>query len=68
MNSAELLRYERGMTVAQVSAETKISEPTIYRIEKGIVKPGPATAKTLADFYKVTVGELLGIDSVKDAA
>lgn len=63
MNHFELLRYERGLTRSEVSAETGIPESTLRTFEDGTtVKPRAPHAKTLADFYGVSVVELLGLD------
>lgn len=67
MNNAKRLRYEKGLDAPQVALGTGLSVQTIYRIEEGRNTSAP-TAKKLADFYEVTVAELLGLDSLRDAA
>lgn len=59
MNRFVALRYERGLTQADLIEATGISRGTIYNIEQGGV-PSPPIAKKLADFYGVKVTDLLG--------
>ena len=60
MSRLKLMRYSAGLTIAQVVERTGISERTLYRLENG-ARPSPAAAKALADFYGVTVADLLGV-------
>lgn len=62
MNRLRLLRYERGIELSDVAAGTGLNRQTIGRLERGDTKPSAATAKALADFYEITVAELLGVD------
>jgi transcriptional regulator with XRE-family HTH domain len=62
MNRITLLRYERGLSRAQVSRVVGISAKQLGLIERGAAVPRPATAKALANFYDVTVAELLGVE------
>lgn len=63
MNRLTLLRYERGLTQQEVSAGSGVPLPTIKRLETGdTVRPSAPTAKALADFYEISVADLLGIE------
>lgn len=59
MNRFEQLRFERGLTVRDVQRGAGLSYPTLARLERG-GEPSAPVAKALADFYGITVGELLG--------
>lgn len=63
MNAFERLRFERGLTLREVSEGSGVSMSTVIRIE-GDQKPGAATVKALAGFYGVSVAELLGLEEV----
>lgn len=60
MTTARLLRFERGLTITDVAAATGLARPTVAAAERGDPVSAP-TAKTLADFYDVTVSALLDI-------
>jgi len=62
MNRFERIRFERGYTRKQVQHGAGISYPTIVRLETGVNKPTAPIAKALADFYGMTVQELLGLE------
>jgi transcriptional regulator with XRE-family HTH domain len=69
MNRFELLRYEKGLTRAELAARVGVSERTIRYIETDeVVKPSAATAKALADFYEISVAALLGVDASERVA
>lgn len=61
MNRRELLRYERGLTATEVCQSANVSRPTLASFERGEMVTAPV-AKALADFYGLTVAELLGLD------
>lgn len=60
MNRFKALRYERGLTITDVAKGAQISRPTVYALEQSDAVPSAPVAKALADFYGVTVAELLG--------
>ena len=63
MNRIKLMRYERGLTRSAVAEDAGVPERTLRAIESGeTAQPSAPHAKALADFYGVTVAELLGID------
>jgi transcriptional regulator with XRE-family HTH domain len=62
MNRLQLLRYERGLSRAQVAGAVDLSTKQLGLIERGKANPRPATAKALADFYGITVAELLDVN------
>ncbi|WP_017585511.1 helix-turn-helix transcriptional regulator [Nocardiopsis ganjiahuensis] len=41
------IRYDRGLTVAQVAAELDVAERTVYAWEQGHARPEPATYSRL---------------------
>jgi transcriptional regulator with XRE-family HTH domain len=68
MNRIKLLRYGRGLTMSEVQSQTGVSYPTLRTLEEADEpQPTAPIAKTLADFYEVSVAELLGVET-KDAA
>lgn len=63
MNRYERLRYERGVSRADLAAATGLHRNTLAGLENGLVeRPSAATAKALADFYEISVFELLGVE------
>lgn len=64
MNRYELLRYERGESVAHVAAKTGIAVGTLRRLEDPDLdaKPTAPVAKALAAYYGLTITELLGLE------
>ncbi len=53
-----LKRYERGLTATQVANSAGLHRSTVTNAEAG-VRITPRTAKALANFYGVSVGDLL---------
>lgn len=68
MNRFELLRYERGLTQGEVAEGSGIPVRTVRSLEGATDRPSAPTAKALADFYGMSVAELLGIDVADQAA
>lgn len=63
MNRYELLRYERGLSRVEVAESAGVPLNTLVRLESGgTTRPSAPTAKALADFYEITVAELLGVE------
>jgi transcriptional regulator with XRE-family HTH domain len=67
MRPVELLRYERGLSREQVAIGSGVPARTIRAVERETQRPTPKTAKALADFYGVSVSQILGLEQ-KDAA
>lgn len=63
MNRLELMRYDRGLTRAEVAERSGVSIRTLQNLETGNARPSAPTAKALADFYEVSVADLLGIET-----
>jgi transcriptional regulator with XRE-family HTH domain len=63
MNRYELLRYERGLTQGQVAEGSGIPVRTVRSLEEIGHRPSAPTAKALADFYEISIQELLGLES-----
>ena len=62
MNRFELLRYGAGLTRAELADAAGIPVRTIRSLEDGSTqKPSAPVAKKLADFYELTVADLLGL-------
>ena len=62
MNRWELIRFEKGFTHRQVAEGSGVSLSTVIRLERNGQKPGAGTVKALADFYGVSVADLLGLE------
>lgn len=62
MNRFALMRYERGMTQQELSDASGIKLRTVRSLEVGDPRPSAPIAKALADFYKVPITEILGLD------
>jgi transcriptional regulator with XRE-family HTH domain len=53
------LRYERWLSIKELSEATGLSPNTIYRLETGgRTNPSKETLKILADVYGITLGEI----------
>jgi transcriptional regulator with XRE-family HTH domain len=53
------LRYERRLSIKDLSEITGLSPNTIYRLETGgRTTPSKGTLKTLAEFYGIMLGEI----------
>jgi transcriptional regulator with XRE-family HTH domain len=60
MRTARTIRNAKGLTLYQVAHATGLEQATINRLETGVVAaPTYHTLCTLADFYEVTIDELL---------
>ncbi len=60
-NAAELrrLRWDVGLNQKQVAEEVGLMRSTLCRLENGTRSGTPAQIKALADYYDVTVADLL---------
>ncbi len=68
INYGESLKYHReaaGLSQSELSKKTGISHQNINRWESGFVLPNIDFCVKLADFYGITVDELIGRDSIK---
>ena len=54
------LRQKLGISQREVSEKLNIPQTTLFSYEKNVSDPNIATLIKLADFYNVTVDELLG--------
>ena len=60
------VRRQRGVTLAEVSAETGISESTLSRLEGGRRRPNLELLLPLATLYDVPLDDLVGAPRVGD--
>ena len=60
------IRIERGITQAQVSKATGIPQNTISWIESDKGIPNIYQCKLLADFYGISIDELIGRETDKN--
>lgn len=56
-------RTKRNLTLLQVEKDTGISNSNLSRWENGIVIPSIDFCVVLADYYGITVDELIGRDN-----
>lgn len=63
MNRFVTMRYRRGITQTELVEATGISRGTIYNLEQGGV-PSPPIAKKLADYYGLSIDQVLGLDDL----
>lgn len=68
MNRYQRLRYEKGVTIAEISRVSGVSRPTLSRLEDEDREPTAPVAKALADYYGLTIQQLLGVDEPNGAA
>lgn len=62
---AEAIKYHReinGLSQSALAKKTNISQPKISYYESGIHQPTIEDCITLADFYGITIDELVGRD------
>lgn len=69
MNRYERLRYEKGATIGDVAKATGRARSTLRELETSDdPRPSAPTAKALADFYGISVAELLGLEPMERAS
>lgn len=59
------LRESRNLTQLQLAIQTGIKRPALSHYEKGRREPDIKTLIVLADFFKVTLDELIGRSEAK---
>lgn len=59
MNRFRKLRYEHGLTISELARGSGVSRPTLARLEEDNTVPTAPVAKALADYYLMTVEQLL---------
>jgi transcriptional regulator with XRE-family HTH domain len=59
-NTLKNIRIDKNLSVLELSEKIKISHQNIYRWESGQVLPSINQLLILADFYKISIDELLG--------
>lgn len=69
MNRFYVERAGRGLTQQEVADGAGISRATVTALEtRRDPRPHADTVSKLADFYKISVAELLGVDAASEAA
>lgn len=63
MNNLKLLRKKKGLTQQELAKKIKVSEKTISRWEKDKTLMKANEANKLAEYFGVSVGYLLGLDT-----
>lgn len=61
------LRQQRGMTLEELSASSKLTKSFVSKIERGVSVPSISTAMRLARSFDITISQLLGEDHYEDA-
>lgn len=67
LNYGEALKYQResnGLKIADLARALEISHQNISRWESGSVLPSIDFCVKLADFYGITIDELIGRDRI----
>ena len=60
------LRREKKLTQEELAHQRKVSEKEIRDWENGVSVPSVAQAKELADFFSVTIDDLIGDENKKE--
>lgn len=57
---------EKGLTITELARRIHIPQPTIQRIASGTYKrPHAKTLKPIAEFFKITIDQLLGLEPIQ---
>ena len=65
MEKLKILRKTKGLTQGEVARALGITQSTLARFESGVRQPDVEMVVKLANYYEVTVDELLGSESQK---
>ena len=60
------LRREKNLTQEELAHQRKVSEKEIRDWENGVSVPSLAQAKELADFFSVTIDDLIGDENTEE--
>ena len=60
------LRLEKDMTQSQLATVLGVSEQAVSRWENGNTYPDITLLPAIADYFKVSIDELMGMESYKD--
>ena len=63
MNNLKLLRKQEKLTQKELAKEIRVSELTVLNWENGVHQIGLTKAKKPAEYFGVSVGYLLGLDT-----
>lgn len=67
-NYGQALKYQReinGLTQSELARKTGLKQENVSRWERGAVLPNIDFCVQLADFYGITIDELVGRDEIK---
>ena len=64
MNRLKEFREKRGLTQSEIAEKLGITYQAYAHYEKGRRQPDPEQLKVLADFYKVSIDELVGREQI----
>ncbi len=59
-------RRLRGLSQHQLADELGLHRDTISRLERAEGEPHPANAKRVADYFEISVAQLLGMEPTPD--
>lgn len=63
MNNLRNLRKQKNLTIVEVAEKIGVPKPTVLSWEHGTSQISMGKAKKLAEYFGVTVGYLLGLDT-----
>lgn len=66
MNRLKILRKEKGLSQQALAKEIGVSYRTLQNWENGVNTIKPDKAKVLADYFGVSVGQLLGYEAYQE--
>jgi len=59
-------RQQKGMTQSQLASVFNVSEQAVSRWENGNTYPDISLIPAIADYFGITIDELMGMESYKD--
>ena len=68
MNNLRNLRKQKNLTIVEVAEKIGVLKPTVLSWEHGTSQISMGKAKKLAEYFGVSVGYLLGLDTPTTAS
>ncbi|MCX7124282.1 MAG: helix-turn-helix transcriptional regulator [Gammaproteobacteria bacterium] len=59
-NAISSLLDDCNVSETEICRQTNLPRATIYRLKEGLVDPRLSTLKTFADFFKISIDQLIG--------